>query len=191
MKWEVCVNALPRKCLWLSWNDSPASTSSPVTYPCNLTKSLWSHRPRKKKWKKLDGKRLIFHLTQYLQQNWWYHKEMLVCINQKKFRNAKLGTWKGVLELNWHWMLGTWRPQRGIVSGCLVFCHFFVNKFVIRNCRCRRGDKYQVRILGTWKVRTVRWQRHLFVCRFSLILVYNLGSKHLVSTFWSQYFQLL
>ena len=95
-------------------------------------------------------------------------------------QNWEPGNWKGVLELNWHWMLGTWRPQRGIVSGCLVFCHFFVKKFVIRKCRRRRGDKYQVRILGTWKVRTVRWQRHLFVCRFSLILVYNLGSKHLI-----------
>ena len=139
----ICWGKLKR---WKVWNGKfaltrcPESASDflgmipprplplPVTYPCNLTKSLWSHRPRKKKWKKLDGKMLIFHLTQYLQQNWWYHKEMLVCINQKKFRNAKLGTWKGVLELNWHWMLGTWRPQRGIVSGCLVFCHFFCEK---------------------------------------------------------------
>ena len=69
----------------------PRPLPLPVTYPCNLTKSLWSHRPRKKKWKKLDGKRLIFHLTQYLQQNWWYHKEMIVCINRNKIQKCRTG----------------------------------------------------------------------------------------------------
>ena len=126
----------------------------------------------KRNGKKLDGKRLIFHLTQYLQQNWWYHKEMIVCINQNKIQKCKTGNLERRVRAELTLNVGdvaspTWTWRWCIVSGCLVFCHFLVNKFVIRKCRCRRGDKYQVRILGTWKVRTVRWQPHLFVCRLS------------------------
>ena len=116
----------------------PRPLPLPVTYPCNLTKSLWSHRPRKKKWKKLDGKRLIFHLTQYLQQNWWYHKEMIVCINQKKIQKCKTGNLERRVRAELTLNVGdvaspTWTWRWCIVSGCLVFCHFLVNKFVIRN----------------------------------------------------------
>ena len=187
MEWEVCVNALPRKCLWLSWNDSPASTSSPVTYPCNLTKSLWSHRPRKKKWKKLDGKRLIFHLTQYLQQNWWYHKEMIVCINRNKIQKCRTGNLERRVRAELTLNVGdvaspTWHCQR--LFGVLSF-------FLWKNLWSENADAEEVTNIRSEYWGHEKWQRHLFVCRFSLILVYNLGSKHLVSTFWSQYFQLL
>ena len=185
MEWEVCVNALPRKCLWLSWNDSPASTSSPVTYPCNLTKSLWSHRPRKKKWKKLDGKRLIFHLTQYLQQNWWYHKEMIVCINRNKIQKCRTGNLERRVRAELTLNVGdvaspTWHCQRlfGVLS-------FFCEKICDPKMPTQKRWQISSPNIGDMKSKDSAltlstWQRHLFVCRFSLILVYNLGSKHFI-----------
>ena len=190
MKWGVCVNALPRKCLWLSWNDSPASTSSPVTYPCNLTKSLWSHRPRKKKWKKLDGKRLIFHLTQYLQQNWWYHKEMIVCINQNKIQKCKTGNLERRVRAELTLNVGdvaspTWHCQRlfGVLS-------FLCEKICDPKMPMQKRWQISGPNIGDMKSK----DSALTASPICLPSFVNFGVQFGIQTFytfWSQYFQLL
>ena len=168
----------------------PRPLPLPVTYPCNLTKSLWSHRPRKKKWKKLDGKRLIFHLTQYLQQNWWYHKEMIVCINQNKIQKCKTGNLerrvRAELTLNVGDMASpTWHCQRlfGVLS-------FFGEQICDPKMPMQKRWQISGPNIGDMKSE----DRALTASPICLPFFVNFGVQFGIQTFytfWSQYFQLL
>ena len=63
---------------------------------------------------------------------------MIVCINQNKIQKCKTGNLERRVRAELTLNVGdvaspTWTWRWCIVSGCLVFCHFLVNKFVIRN----------------------------------------------------------